>query len=526
MASGPSVLDTAARLGISAEFLELYGPGKAKIRLELLKTLQSRPVGKYVVVTAMTPTAQGEGKTTSTIGLVQGLSALGKRAIATLRQPSLGPIFGVKGGATGGGMARLVPSQEISLHFTGDFHAVAAAHNLLASFVDHRLQQGNELGLEKDGIFWRRTIDLNDRALRRVVLFSGTPLEREGAFDITAASEVMSILTLAVSYRDLRERLGRIVVARRREGSPATAEDLRCAGAMAALLREALKPNLVQTGDGTPALVHSGPFANVGPGNSSVLADEMALRLAEYTVTESGFGSELGYEKFCDLKCRVSGRAPDAAVVVASVRALKAHGAENLAHHIGIVRNSGVPAVVAINRFSGDSASDVEQALRDAKAGGAAGVAVSDAFISGAEGARDLAAAVIAACAKPGHFKNPDAPAQTISERIERLATGVYGADGVDYSDRARERLALLKAWGYDALPVCMAKTPLSISDKPALTGVPKGFRVKVDALRLCAGAGFVVVRCGGVVTMPGLPPRTHAEHMDLDAQGEIVGMP
>ncbi|MFN3484804.1 MAG: formate--tetrahydrofolate ligase [Planctomycetota bacterium] len=545
------IIEISRDLGLPPEAVELYGPYKAKIRLDVLPALPA-PRARYVVVTAMTPTPLGEGKTVNTIGLALGLARLGHKAVCTLRQPSLGPFFGVKGGAAGGGRSQVLPMDDINLRFTGDIDAVAAAHNLLAALVDNHLHHGNRLGLDPASISWTRCLDVNDRALRRVRVSLGEPEERETEFEIAVASEVMAILALASSYRDLRERLGRVLVGRTRDGRPVTAEDLKAAGAMAVLVRDAFKPNLVQTIENTPAFIHAGPFGNIAHGNSSVVADLIAVRCADYVVTESGFGADLGFEKFVDIKCPASGLAPHAAVVIATVRACKLHGgdhrvrpgrplpasllkenveevekgASNLARMISIVHRAGVPAVVGINRFPEDTDREVEALRRSARAAGAEAAEVVEAYSRGGEGARALAAAVVAACGKaPPPLRTFYDRRRPIPEKIEAIARDVYGASGVDFSPRAAEDVERLTRWGLGELPICMAKTQLSISHDPALRGAPEGFRVPVHAVRPSAGAGFLTAFLGNIMTMPGLPSVPAAERMDIDEHGNLVGV-
>jgi len=544
----------AHELGLRDDEIELYGHYKAKIALSVLDRLRDRPLGKYIVVTAITPTPLGEGKTTTTVGLAQGLCAIGKQAIAAIRQPSLGPVFGIKGGAAGGGYAQIVPMEDFNLHLTGDNHAVGAAHNLLAAFIDNHLHHGNRLGIDPFRIEWRRVVDISDRALREIVIGLGgreNGVPRESGFDITVASEVMAILALATSLRDLRERLGRIVVAYSAAGAPITAEDLRCAGAMAVLLKDAIKPNLLQTLEGTPAMVHAGPFGNIAHGNSSVLADQIGLRLADVVVTEAGFGADLGFEKFCHIKCRASGLRPDAAVLVATVRGLKAHsgrfrivagrplpqallqedldalaaGMPNLEAQIANVRAFGVPCVVAINRFPTDTEAELQAVCQAALAAGAIDAVVAEHFTRGGEGARDLAQAVMRACATPAAFRTlypDDAPPE---EKMRIIATRLYGADGIRLENEARRRLRLYERLGYAHLPVVMAKTHLSLSHDPSLLGRPRGFTVPVRDVRLSAGAGFLYALLGDIRTMPGLPSVPGGEGVDIDENGRIVGL-
>jgi len=544
--------EVAAELGLSVAEIEPYGRHVAKVSRPAPPRAE-RPRGRLVLVTAITPGPAGEGKTTTAVGLTDALRRLGRRAVLTLRQPSLGPVFGVKGGGSGGGRAQVIPAEALNLHLTGDFHAVGAAHNLAAAMVDNHLNHGNALGLEPGSITWPRVVDMNDRVLRDAVVGLGGRSNgpvRETEWVITAASEVMAVLSLADDLADLRRRLGRIVVGRRRQGSPVALEELRAAGAMAALLREAVKPNLLQTLEGSPVLVHAGPFGNIAQGTSSVVADRLGLALADWVVTEAGFGADLGAEKFFDLKCRQSGLAAAAAVVVATVRALKRHGGAgggargaaaeealaaedpaaleqgcvNLARQIGVVRTFGVPAVVALNAHPGDRPAEWEAARRAALAAGARAAVVATHFADGGAGARDLAEAVVAA-AGPGECRllYPDeAPLET---KIEAVATRIYGAEGVDLSHGARAQLAELAALGCGRLPVCIAKTPYSFSHDPVLGPNPAGFRLPVREVRLAAGAGFATALAGEVQLMPGLPARPAAEEIDVDASGRVIGL-
>ncbi len=541
----------AESLGLQPDEIEPYGRYKAKIALRAIDRLRDRPDGRLICVTGINPTPLGEGKTVVTIGLTQALRRLGKRALSTLRQPSMGPVFGIKGGATGGGYSQVVPLEEINLHFTGDFHAVAAAHNLLAALLDNHLFQGNRLGLDPEAVFWRRSVDLNDRALRRVrVGMGGGPngVERETGFDITAASEVMAILSLATSPSDLKQRLGRILVGLSREGRPVLASALKAEGAMAAVLREALKPNLVQNLEGGGAFIHCGPFANVAHGNNSILADRLALKLADYVVTESGFGSECGAEKLFDIKCRIAGTVPSAAVIVCSIRALKLHGGAtidtkdpstwkrpdpgavgrgcaNLAKHIENVRLFGLPALVAINRFDSDTPEEIEAVRVAARAAGATAAAPVEVWGRGGDGGLELAEAVLKACETPSRFQPLYPLDMGIEEKIELIARKVYGAAGVSYSEPARDRIAFFKREGYGALPICMAKTPLSLSHDPKLKGRPEGFVLPISEVRIAAGAGFIYPLAGSIMTMPGLPPKPAAESVDLDESGQVQGL-
>jgi formate--tetrahydrofolate ligase len=549
------ITEIAAELGILPQELEPYGAYKSKIRLEILERLADRPDGREIVVTAITPTPLGEGKTTTTVGLAQGLNKIGVRAAPAIRQPSLGPIFGLKGGAAGGGYSQVLPMADINLHLTGDLHAVAAAHNLGAAFLDNHLFRGNDLDIDPGTVRWPRVIDSNDRPLRRTLIGMGERNDlypRETEWHITAASEVMAILALATDLHDLRARMGRIIVAERYDGTPVTMEDLNVAGAMTVLMREAIMPNMVQTLEGGPAFIHAGPFANIAHGNSSVVADRVALKLMDAVVTEAGFGSDMGFQKFVDIKCASGGLRPAAAVIVATIRALKMHGGvghivagkpldpaleredpeatlrgcDNLAQHVAIVRTYGMPAVVAINAFPGDHASEVEVVRQAALDAGASDAVVSRHFIDGGAGAAELARAVWTA-AKVGapDFRFLVPPEATLTQRIEAIATLIYGADGVDIAPEARKQLHEFGRLGYGSLPICMAKTQLSLSHDPALKGRPRGFRVPIRDARLFAGAGFVTAYCGDMRTMPGLPSRPAGEAVDIDEKGDIVGL-
>jgi formate--tetrahydrofolate ligase len=541
----------AASCDLRPDEVEPHGRFKAKISLRALERLAGRPDGRYIGVTGINPTPLGEGKTVVTIGLSQALRRRGRRAMSTLRQPSMGPVFGIKGGATGGGHAQLAPMDEINLHFTGDFHAVAAAHNLLAAMLDSHLHHGNRLGLDPERILWRRTLDLNDRALRRVRIGLGggaNGVERETGFDITASSEVMAILSLTDGPADLKRRLGSILIGLTREGRAVPARALRAEGAMAALLRDALKPNLVQDLEGGGALVHCGPFANVAHGNNSILADRLALKLSEFVVTESGFGSECGAEKLFDIKCRVAGLRPAASVIVCSIRALKYHGGAavlvrdpaswqrpdpaavqrgcaNLAKHIENVGLFGLPAVVALNRFDSDTSEEIEVALQAARAAGAFAAVPVEVWARGGAGGEALADAVIEASGRPSSF-SPLYPLDLgLEEKIGMIARRVYGAAGVSYSDVARERLEFCRREGLAGLPICMAKTPLSLSHDPQLRGRPEGFILPVERVRVAAGAGYVYPLAGSVMTMPGLPAAPAACGIDLDDDGAVQGL-
>jgi formate--tetrahydrofolate ligase len=541
----------AESIGILPEEIEPYGRYKAKVALSALERLSARPDGKYICVTGINPTKLGEGKTVVTIGLAQALRKIGRHAISTLRQPSMGPVFGIKGGATGGGYSQVVPMEDINLHFTGDFHAVAAAHNLLAALLDNHLFQGNKLGLDPDRILFRRTLDLNDRALRRIRIGIGggnNGVERDSGFDITAASEVMAILSLARSPRDLKERLSRILVGVNRDGRAVYSGALGAQGAMAATLRDALKPNLVQDLEGGAAFIHCGPFANVAHGNNSILADRMALKLADFVVTESGFGSECGAEKLFDIKCRVAGLTPAAAVIVASVRALKLHGGgpmpagddsawrrpdvaavergcANLAKHIENIRQFGLPALVAINRFDSDTQAEIDAVADQARAAGAFAVVPVQVHAKGGDGGVELAEAVLRATDTPSSFRLLYQLEWSIERKIETIATRIYGAAGVSYSDEARAKIEFFRREGLEGLPICMAKTPLSLSHDPNLKGRPVGFILPITDVRASTGAGFIYPLAGSIMTMPGLPPVPAANKIDLDDQGQVHGL-
>ncbi len=545
--------EVAASIGLTEDDIEPFGRDVAKLDLALLGRLAKRPQGKYVVVTAMTPTPLGEGKTTTSVGLAQGLAQLGHRPVVVLRQPSMGPTFGIKGGAAGGGYSQLVPMERFNLHLTGDFHAIAAAHNLLAAMIDNHLHFGNELGIDERNITWRRVIDINDRSLRDMVIGLGARMDgvpRQTGFDITAASEVMVLLTLATSLADLRRRLGRIVIGYTTTGEAVTAEQLGAAGAMAVLLRDALKPNLLQTLEGGPALVHCGPFGNIATGTSSVIADLMAIRAGDMVITEAGFGADMGAERFFDVKCRVSALAPDAAVIVATVRALKAHsgrfdikpgrplpqdllaenpgdvaaGIPNLRKHIQIVQRFGVTPVVAINAFGTDFESeyDVIRSLCD-KMG--VRYAVSTHFADGGRGALELSRVVLDALEEPNHFEFLYTLDMSLSQKIETVAREIYGADGIDVSPAAAAALADYERLGFGTLPVVIAKTHLSITSDPTKLGAPTGWRLPVREVRAAVGAGYVYAICGDMRTMPGLARHPNAERIDIDETGTTVGL-
>lgn len=539
------------KIGIPRKFLELYGNYKAKASLEILKNGKSRH-GKYIVVTGITPTHLGEGKTVTTIGLSMALNKTGKRSIACIREPSVGPFFGVKGGGVGGGNSQALPAEDINLHLTGDIHAVGASHNLCASFLDNHLFRGNSLDIDLDKIFWRRVIDVNDRALRkvRIGLGGGTGgVERDSGFEITAASELMAVLALCESIPDLRKRVGRIVVALTKSGKAVTTEDLKVAGAMGLLLKDAIKPNIVQTSENTPCFVHAGPFANITHGNSSILADRMALRLADYVVTESGFGADCGLEKFVNIKCRASGLMPHAVVLVASVRALKIHsgmykmtvgrplgrdivkenvdaveiGAQNLEKQIENVRLYGLPCVVAINRFDTDKAREIEAVRRKALDAGAFDCVTANVFRYGSKGGVELARAVEEAASVTSRVTFLYPPEMPIKKKIETIAMKVYGAKGVHFEKAAEENIALYEKLGFGKLPICMAKTHLSLSHDPNLKGAPKGFVLPVRDVRPSIGAGFLYALCGKVLTMPSLPSHPVGERVDIDSKGRMV---
>lgn len=549
------IQDVAARFGLAAESLELYGPYKAKVDHRLARSLADRPRGRYIAVTAITPTPLGEGKTVTTIGLGLGLNRIGKKAIITLRQPSMGPVFGIKGGAAGGGLSQVLPMEDFNLHLTGDMHAVGAAHNLLAAWADTSVLLKNPFDLNPERVSIRRVVDINDRALRQIEIGLGGPkngVPRRTGFDITPASEVMAILGLSRDFGDLRQRLGRMIVGEDSQGRPVTAETLECAGAMCAILKKAVDPTVMQTTEGTLAFVHAGPFANIAYGNSSVLADLIAVRLADYTVTESGFGADMGFEKLCSIKSRASGLTPDVAVVVATVRALKAHsgrfkvrpgkplpeemlvrdleslelGMSNLVQQIANVRAHGVPVVCALNRFETDHPDEIELVLEKARAAGAAEAAVSDVHARGGEGGEELAHAVdrVAEAGRAAFQPLYDLELP-LEEKIRVLARTIYGADDIDLAEKARESLSRIEDWGFGGLPICMAKTHLSLSHDPKLKGAPKNYVFPVRDVRLSAGAGFVYPLAGDMMLMPGLGSRPALRGIDVDADGNIEGL-
>lgn len=538
--------EIAKQLGLSREDLELYGDYKAKVSLDVLKEREDQPDGKLILVTAINPTPAGEGKTTINIGLSMALNKIGKTAISALREPSLGPCFGIKGGAAGGGYAQVVPMEDINLHFTGDIHAITTAHNLLSALLDNHIHQGNELGINPRRITWKRVLDMNDRALRNIVIgLGGKPngVPREDSFDITVASEIMAILCLASDLEDLKERLGNILVAYDYNGKPIYARDLNAEGALTLLLKDALQPNLVQTLENTPAFIHGGPFANIAHGCNSVLATKMSLKLAEYTITEAGFGADLGAEKFFDIKCRFADLKPDAAVIVATVKALKLHGGvkktelneenlealeigfENLEKHIENVKGYGVPVVVAINHFPTDTDNELELVFSKCKELGVE-VVHSEVWAKGGEGGIELAKKVVEVVeSTPSNFKVLYDENSTIVEKAEKIAKDIYGADGVEFTQKALKEIKQIEKLGLDKMPICMAKTQYSLSDNPDLLGRPSGFKITVREIKISAGAKFLVALTGDVMTMPGLPKVPAANNMDITKDGEIKGL-
>lgn len=536
----------AQHLEIPEDELELYGKYKAKISLNYWNTtLQQKENGKLILVTAINPTPAGEGKTTTSIGLGDALHKLGKKTAIALREPSLGPCFGMKGGAAGGGYAQVVPMEDINLHFTGDFHAITSAHNLLAAVIDNHIQQGNALDLDVRRITWKRVVDLNDRALRNIICGLGGKahgVPRETGFDITVASEMMAILCLTSDLEDMKKRLGNIIIGYTRSGRPVRAEELNVTGALTLLFKDAIKPNLVQTLEGTPALIHGGPFANIAHGCNSVMATKYALKMADYTVTEAGFGADLGAEKFLDIKCRFTGFKPDAVVIVATIRALKMHGGltktelateniealkkgmTNLAKHIENIQKFGLPIVVAINAFPTDTENELQELKALCESMGAS-VSISEAWTKGGEGAIDLAQKVIEATEKPSNFQYMYDVNDSIKDKINAIATKIYGADGVNYTPAVEKTIAEFEAEGLDKMPICMAKTQYSLSDDQFKLGAPTGFKITVRELRISAGAGFIVALTGNILTMPGLPKKPAAENMDIDINGKITGL-
>ncbi len=536
----------ADKAGIPEEYLELYGNYKAKINLKIFESLKGKPDGKLILVTAINPTPAGEGKTTTSIGLSMALNRLGYKSIVTLREPSLGPVFGIKGGAAGGGYSQVLPMEDINLHFTGDFHAVNSAHNLLSAMIDNHVHQGNELGIDVRRISWRRAIDMNDRALRSIIVGLGgisNGFPREDGFDITPASEIMAILGLSLDYRDLKERLGNIIAAYTRKREPITARDIKANGAMAALLRDALKPNLVQTIENTPAFVHIGPFGNIAHGTNSILATKLSLKLADITVTEAGFGADLGAEKFLNIVSRIGDFAPDATVIVASIRALKFHGGvpkdklteenvdamvkgfANLEKHIENIAKFGVPSVVAINKFPSDTEAEIAK-LEELLSAKGVRFALSEVWEKGGEGGTDLANKVLDALKNEKSNYHPiyeiDLP---LKEKIEKIAVEIYGADGVEFTSKALKALARYEKMGFKDAYICMAKTQYSLSDNPKLLGRPQGFKINVREVRLAAGSRFVIPITGDIMTMPGLPKVPAAVNVDLTDDGEIIGV-
>ncbi len=550
-----NIKEIAENLGIDEKYLELYGNYKAKVQLGILDELKNRPDGKYIDVTAITPTPLGEGKTVTTIGLSMAINKLGKKTVTCIRQPSLGPVFGIKGGAAGGGYSQVLPMEDFNLHLTGDTHAVGLAHNLLAAFLDTHLMKGNDLNIDPFSITLNRVVDINDRVLRNIIVGLGgaaNGLPRETGYDITVASEVMAILALTTSLKDLRQRLGRMVVGATYDGKPVTAEDLKVAGAMTVLLKDAIKPNLLQTIEHTPCFVHAGPFANIAHGNSSIIADQMAIKLGDYVVTESGFGADMGAEKFMDIKCRYSGLKPDAVVIVCTVRALKMHGGgfefipgqpvnkelmekpnveavikgcSNMEKMIENMKLFGVQVVVAVNNFDADSSEEIEAIRERAKAAGAEDAVVSKLWLKGGEGGLELAEAVVKAAEKPSKFEFLYPLEWPIKKKIETIATKIYGADGVDYLPLAEKKIELYNKQGFGKLPICMAKTHLSLSHDPNLKNRPTGYRIPIRDVRASVGAGFLYPLLGEMRTMPGLPKVPAGTKVDIDENGNTVGL-
>ena len=539
------ITEIGASIGIPAEDLENYGPYKAKLSLKFTKELEKKPMGHLILVTAISPTPAGEGKTTTTVGLGQALAQLGKKAMICLREPSLGPCMGIKGGAAGGGYSQVVPMEDINLHFTGDLHAITAAHNLLAAMVDNHIQQGNVLGIDPRRVVWNRVMDMNDRVLRHIVVGLGghaNGVPRESGFDITVASEVMAILCLATSIRDMQERFAKIIVGYTYDNKPVTAGDIHAQGAMAALMKDALKPNLVQTLEHVPAFIHGGPFANIAHGCNSILATKTALHLADYVVTEAGFGADLGAEKFLDIKCRFAGLKPDAAVLVATIRALKMNGGKakneltesdpeavkrglpNLLRHVTNLKKFGLPIVVALNMFPSDTAEE-KKVIEDACREEGVPVAESTVFVDGGKGGLDLGRKVLEAIDKGSAYKPLYDLDLSLKDKIETIAKNIYGAANVQYDSAAEKELKHIEEMGFRNVPVCIAKTPVSFSDDPAKLGAPSGFTLHVREVKISAGAGFVVVLTGKVMTMPGLPKRPAAERIDVDDDGNITGL-
>ncbi len=539
------IQEIAETAGVPEEYLECYGRYKAKVDYKLLNEVQAED-GKLILVTAITPTPAGEGKTTTSVGLADGLRKIGKKSIAALREPSLGPVFGIKGGAAGGGYAQVVPMEDINLHFTGDFHAIGAANNLLAAMLDNHIQQGNALGIDVKQITWKRVVDMNDRQLRHIVDGLGGRMQgvpREDGFDITVASEIMAVLCLATSLMDLKQKLGSIIVAYTYDGKPVTAHDLKAEGAMTALLKDALKPNLVQTLEGTPAFIHGGPFANIAHGCNSIMATRMALKLGDYVVTEAGFAADLGAEKFLDIKCRMAGLTPAAVVVVATVRALKYHGGvpkaelnqenlealekglPNLLQHVSNIKNVyGLPCVVAINAFPTDTKAELDLVEAKCRELGV-NVALSEVWAKGGEGGKALAEEVVRLCEEENHFQYAYDTQLPIEEKLEAIVKKIYHGDGVVLTPAAKKQVKQLTDLGFGDLPICMAKTQYSFSDDPSLLGAPQGFTVTVRNVKVSAGAGFLVALTGDIMTMPGLPKVPAAEKIDVDEDGRITGL-
>jgi len=540
------IAEVAADAGIEPGELRPYGATRAKVSLSILDRLASRPNGKLVITTAITPTKAGEGKTTTSVSLTQGLGAIGKDVILALREPSMGPVFGIKGGGTGGGYAQVVPMEEINLHLNGDFHAITAAHNLLSAALDASIYHGNPLAIDAQTITWPRTLDVNDRELRNTVIGLGGKVHgvpRQETFVITAASEIMAILALASDLQDLRTRLGRIIVASTRDGRPVTADDLKVAGAMTVIMRDAIEPNLVQTLEHQPVFLHAGPFGNIAHANNSIIEDRIALKLADYVITEAGFASDLGFQKFCDIVCRFGGFAPSAGVLVTTVRATKSHGGmafndlgtedlealkrgiDNLTAHIGILREYGLPCVVSINNFPSDTDAEIALIRELAVGAGAETVVVNRGFAEGGAGATELAEAVVEACERPNTFHQLTPDGTPLKDQIEAIATRLYGADGVDYLPQAEKDIARMDELGFGTVPVCMAKTHLSLSHDPLMLNRPRGFRLPVRGVVPSAGAGFVVVLCGDMQRMPGLGSTPNFMGVDIDADGRTVGL-
>ena len=549
------ITEIAESLGIQEDELELYGKYKAKVSLSVLERLKDKPNAKYIDITAITPTPLGEGKTTTTVGLGMGMNKIGKKSVIVIRQPSLGPVFGIKGGAAGGGYSQIVPMEDFNLHLTGDNHAIGLAHNLLAAFIDNHLHHGNKLDIDIHSISWPHVLDISDRALRNIVIGMGgkaNGVTRESGFDITVASEVMAILALTTDMPDFRARLGRIVIGTNKKGKPITAEDLKCAGSMAVLLRDAIKPNLLQTLENTPAFVHAGPFANIAHGNSSIIADQIASKCADYVITESGFGADCGAEKFMNIKCRYSGLVPDVVVIVATIRALKMHGGvgnvvagkpltedllkenipaiekggQNLAKMIENMKLFGVPVVVAINSFATDTKAEIDALKRLSLEYGAEAVAMSDHWAEGGEGARELAETVAAIAEKPNKFKFLYPLDDSIENKMNTIATKIYGADGIDISPLAAKKIKQFNECGFDKLPICMAKTHLSLSHDPKLKCRPTGFTVPIRDIKAAVGAGYLYALLGDMRTMPGLPSSPAGERVDIDLKtGKVVGL-